>query len=160
MFSVLASKELNNRSFVHCLETYDRGRGTLCMKKLTCLSRLSCEEIIINNENALLLREWKFWCYFKDKHLCLEHTLNGILKYNLTHSLKLSLMFIYLLRFTLFLFCFNYFIYTWGNRFTYVWKSSYFGEAYENALFSNKKIFQSLFYTAICHPWPRFYIRF
>ena len=84
--------------------------------------------------------------------LQMEHTSNGILKYNLTHSLKLSLIFIYLLRFTLFLFCFNYFIYTWRNRFNYVFKSSYFGEAYENALFSNKKPFQSLFYTAICHP--------
>ena len=37
-----------------------RELGTLCMKKLTCLSRLPCEEMIMHCENLLLLHERRF----------------------------------------------------------------------------------------------------
>ena len=37
-----------------------RGFGTMCIKKLTCLCRLPCEELIAHYQNLLFLCECKF----------------------------------------------------------------------------------------------------
>ena len=71
-------------------------------------------------------------------------------------SPTLSLNFIHLLRFALFLFRFNYFISTRLLHFNTidapVFKSSYLWKEYQNALLCKKKPFPSSCYSVICQP--------